>query len=117
MPIKVRVVHWHGVAQWKWKVDEEDCGICKQPFDATCPRCKMPGDECPPVFGQCNHFFHMHCVMKWLQQKDSCPLCRQPWQIKVNTEGAIQRFLAESADGTEDDNESAEEDDDMINVD
>merc|ERR1712130_621095 len=81
------ITHWHGVAFWKWKVKEEDCGICRQPFDGTCPQCKMPGDECPPVWGNCNHHFHMHCIMKWLQQaraQDRCPLCRQPWEIKVS---------------------------------
>ena len=86
MPLKVKITHWHGVAIWKWRVKEEDCGICRQPFDATCPKCKMPGDECPPVWGQCNHHFHMHCIMKWLQQQraqDKCPLCRQQWEIKL----------------------------------
>ena len=68
---------------------EEDCGICRQPFDATCPTCKMPGDECPPVWGICDHHYHMHCIWKWTemarkQHKPAiCPLCRQPWEIKV----------------------------------
>ena len=31
------------------------------------------------VMGQCNHSFHMHCVLKWIQQESSkgtCPMCR-----------------------------------------
>mmetsp|Transcript_60271 Transcript_60271/g.54282 ORF Transcript_60271/g.54282 Transcript_60271/m.54282 type:complete len:123 (+) Transcript_60271:93-461(+) len=86
MPLKVKITHWHAVAIWKWVVKEEDCGICRQAFDSTCPSCLMPGDECPPVWGKCNHHFHMHCIMKWLQQQraqDRCPLCRQPWEIKT----------------------------------
>eukprot|EP01084_Bolivina_argentea_P320088 555316_1 len=85
--MKIKIAHWHAVAVWKWKVKEEDCGICRQPFDGTCPKCTMPGDDCPPVWGNCNHHFHMHCIMKWLQQQraqDRCPLCRQPWEIKVD---------------------------------
>ena len=94
MSLKVRIVHWHGVAIWKWVVREEDCGICRQAFDSTCPSCLMPGDDCPPVWGKCNHHFHMHCIMKWTDQQSqrsqdhhrrTCPLCRQPWEIKLET--------------------------------
>ena len=56
--MKVNVQHWHAVAQWHWDIgretptgeDEEDgevCGICRVAFEACCPSCKMPGDDCP----------------------------------------------------------------------
>lgn len=57
--MKVHVKHWHAIAQWRWNTgnhdandDDEDgegdvCGICRVPFEACCPTCKMPGDDCP----------------------------------------------------------------------
>jgi anaphase-promoting complex subunit 11 len=55
--MKITIKSWHGVAQWKWDVgnnnddaadEEEDvCGICRVPYEACCPACKMPGDDCP----------------------------------------------------------------------
>lgn len=58
--MKVAITSWNAVAQWKWDVgnnsntdpvdddDEEDvCGICRVAYEACCPACKMPGDDCP----------------------------------------------------------------------
>ncbi|KAG6612600.1 Anaphase-promoting complex subunit 11 [Phytophthora cinnamomi] len=85
--MKVRIKRWHGVATWRWGVeDEECCGICRYAFEACCPDCAMPGDGCPPVWGACNHAFHMHCLMKWLESLQSmrqhCPMCRQDWKFR-----------------------------------
>lgn len=55
---------WHAVATWQWDVNDERCGICYTAFEACCPDCHIPGDDCPPVWGRCNHAFHMHCIMK-----------------------------------------------------
>ncbi|XP_077865133.1 anaphase-promoting complex subunit 11 [Saccoglossus kowalevskii] len=55
------------------------------PFDGCCPDCKIPGDDCPLVWGQCSHVFHMHCILKWLnsqQVHQQCPMCRQEWKFK-----------------------------------
>lgn len=84
--MKVNIVDWHGVATWHWRLGAEEgvdevCGICRVPFDGTCPNCKYPGDECPLVLGRgCTHNFHLHCILKWLEQEASkglCPMCRQ----------------------------------------
>lgn len=45
------MVRWHGVAVWKWDVNEDVCGICRLAFDACCPDCTVPGDNCSP--GKC----------------------------------------------------------------
>lgn len=42
------VPRWHGVAVWKWDVNEDVCGICRLAFDACCPDCTVPGDNCSP---------------------------------------------------------------------
>ncbi|XP_077710757.1 anaphase-promoting complex subunit 11 isoform X1 [Canis aureus] len=49
------------------------------------PAGKVPGDDCPLVWGQCSHCFHMHCILKWLnaqQVQQHCPMCRQEWKFK-----------------------------------
>jgi anaphase-promoting complex subunit 11 len=44
----------------------------------------MPGDECIPIEGKCNHYFHLHCILKWTEEgsSDDCPLCRNKWAVK-----------------------------------
>lgn len=68
--LKITIKKWHMVAGWKWKVSEECCSICRTAFDSFCPSCKFPGDDCPPVWGQCTHVFHMHCIVHWLHNKN-----------------------------------------------
>lgn len=83
--MKVNIKEWHGVATWHWDAahnhGDELCGICRVPFDGTCPNCKYPGDSCPLILGKgCTHNFHLHCILKWLEQETSkglCPMCRQ----------------------------------------
>lgn len=41
------IVGWTGVATWRWIANDDNCGICRMPFDASCPDCKTPGDDCP----------------------------------------------------------------------
>ncbi len=39
----------------------------------------------PAVWGACNHAFHLHCVLKWVNSQTSqahCPMCRREWQFK-----------------------------------
>nr|CAD7450227.1 unnamed protein product [Timema bartmani]CAD7457052.1 unnamed protein product [Timema tahoe] len=76
---------WTGVATWRWVANDDNCGICRMPFDGCCPDCKVPGDDCPLVWGQCSHCFHIHCIMKWLNSQQvhhQCPMCRQEWKFK-----------------------------------
>ncbi|KAH9606258.1 hypothetical protein KSS87_020093 [Heliosperma pusillum] len=85
--MKVKIQQWHAVASWTWDAQDETCGICRMAFDGCCPDCKLPGDDCPlsklssmrcvnieehnsvegnAVWGQCNHAFHLHCILKWV---------------------------------------------------
>ncbi|WWC67223.1 uncharacterized protein I206_101130 [Kwoniella pini CBS 10737] len=62
--------------------DEEVCGICQNEFEGCCPECKVPGDDCPLIWGECTHVFHMHCLLKWIDtesSKQQCPMDRRPW--------------------------------------
>ncbi|KAH9262828.1 hypothetical protein BASA82_000154 [Batrachochytrium salamandrivorans] len=65
--------------------ESEDCGICRQAFDATCPDCLLPGEDCPPVRGNCSHMYHMHCIVKWcnaqMNKLSNVPCAAQPWKF------------------------------------
>ncbi|XP_061998294.1 anaphase-promoting complex subunit 11-like isoform X3 [Rosa rugosa] len=76
---------WHAVAAWTWDAQDETCGIWRMAFDGCCPDCKLPGDDCPLIWGACNHAFHLHCILKWVNSQTSqahCPMCRREWQFK-----------------------------------
>nr|CAD7589455.1 unnamed protein product [Timema genevievae] len=45
--MKVTIKEWTGVATWRWVANDDNCGICRMPFDGCCPDCKVPGDDCP----------------------------------------------------------------------
>uniref|UniRef100_A0A0E0CZE5 Anaphase-promoting complex subunit 11 RING-H2 finger domain-containing protein n=1 Tax=Oryza meridionalis TaxID=40149 RepID=A0A0E0CZE5_9ORYZ len=66
--MKVKILQWHSVASWTWDAQDETCGICRMAFDGCCPDCKFPGDDCPLIWGSCNHAFHLHCILKWGRQ-------------------------------------------------
>lgn len=75
---------WMAVATWRWVANDENCGICRMPFENCCTECTLPGDDCPLVWGACSHCFHMHCIVKWLnsqQLNQHCPMCRQNWKF------------------------------------
>ncbi|WRX31803.1 Anaphase-promoting complex subunit 11 [Theobroma cacao] len=97
---KFQTFRWHAVASWTWDAQDETCGICRMAFDGCCSDCKLPGDDCPlrnnavkfvaksmkkEVWGACNHAFHLHCILKWVNSQASqahCPMCRREWQFK-----------------------------------
>lgn len=89
--MKVKVKEWNAVASWHWDLKDlsdvsELCGICRVAFEGTCPSCKYPGTECPIILGGgCTHNFHLHCILKWLEQDTSkglCPMCRRVFTYK-----------------------------------
>uniref|UniRef100_A0A0N5ADU8 Anaphase-promoting complex subunit 11 n=1 Tax=Syphacia muris TaxID=451379 RepID=A0A0N5ADU8_9BILA len=89
LPTKTRLTlcikKWSLGAAWKWNAGDENCGICRMPFEACCTDCKTPGDDCPLALGTCKHSFHMHCIVKWTETQNTprpqCPLCRQEWKF------------------------------------
>uniref|UniRef100_A0A0N4UVC6 Anaphase-promoting complex subunit 11 n=1 Tax=Enterobius vermicularis TaxID=51028 RepID=A0A0N4UVC6_ENTVE len=81
--LNISIKKWSLGAVWKWNAGDENCGICRMPFEACCTDCKTPGDDCPLALGNCKHSFHMHCIVKWTETQNTprpqCPLCRQEW--------------------------------------
>lgn len=85
--MRVKILQWNALATWVWDIENEDmCAICRHPFEQPCPKCKVPGDDCVPgkelnismkiteniylikVAGECNHHFHMHCIIRWIEE-------------------------------------------------
>ena len=91
-----------------YEEDEYICGICQISFSRHCCHCTVPSeirvDEgkivdridigdgtfirsianvhngCSLAKGICGHYFHFHCIEKWLGVPDAsgkCPMCRQ----------------------------------------
>ena len=44
----------------------EDCHVCQDKFTKTCAVTRLP----------CKHFYHQHCIGRWLDSNRSCPTCR-----------------------------------------
>ena len=44
----------------------------------VCSICYMEMDHPTAVITECQHFFHQHCLKKWLVVQDNCPLCSKP---------------------------------------
>lgn len=82
--MKVTIKSFHAVAVWRWNTADEQCAICYQPFDMCCETCTVPGESCPPAWGECSHHFHMHCIQRWLANDNhtNCPMCRRPFKLR-----------------------------------
>ena len=54
---------------------------CLTPLLSLSPPCLL--FSLCAVFSGCHHWFHMHCIMKWLKTQqegqEQCPLCRATW--------------------------------------
>lgn len=84
--MKVNIEKMNLVADWIWDLGDNDhCTICMNAFELPCPTCKIPGDDCPPVEGECGHIFHLHCLYKWLETNEKCPLDRFQWKEKMGS--------------------------------
>lgn len=80
--MEVNITGAHFVASWVWDVKGDTCGICRKAFEAACPTCHIPGENCPLRTGMCHHTFHLHCIEKCAgpqQVSQTCPMCRQQW--------------------------------------
>lgn len=44
----------------------------------VCSICYQEMESPAAVITDCQHFFHKHCLKKWLVVQDNCPLCTKP---------------------------------------
>ncbi|CAH9098147.1 unnamed protein product [Cuscuta epithymum] len=49
------------------KEEEEVCPTCLEEYD----------DDNPKIKTQCNHHFHLACILDWRKRSDTCPICNQ----------------------------------------
>lgn len=67
------------------------CAICKRKFTDKCVQCvynKVPQNYvCPISWGTCGHYFHSHCIERWLKiGKTNCPHTTLPphkWEYQI----------------------------------
>lgn len=45
--------------------EEEDCPICLEEYDL----------ENPKLITECEHHFHLACILEWMERSESCPVC------------------------------------------
>ena len=103
--MKVTIKSFHAVAVWRWNTSDEQCAICYQPFDMCCETCSVPGESCPPAWGECSHHFHMHCIQRWLSNDNhsNCPMCRRPFKLRDQAEATkVPAAPAEQAEDSGD---------------
>lgn len=56
------------VREEKEVIEDDFCPICMEEYEEDC--CITSGT-------QCDHFFHKHCIIKWMEKHDICPICRK----------------------------------------
>ncbi|KAL2342736.1 hypothetical protein Fmac_004021 [Flemingia macrophylla] len=46
--------------------------------DDTCPICLEEYDEeNPKLATKCDHYFHLACILEWMERSETCPVCDQ----------------------------------------
>ncbi|KAF6151568.1 hypothetical protein GIB67_021754 [Kingdonia uniflora] len=48
-------------------IEEEDCPICLEEYD----------EENPKIITKYEHYFHLSCILEWMERSDTCPVCDQ----------------------------------------
>ncbi|KNA05021.1 hypothetical protein SOVF_194290 [Spinacia oleracea] len=73
--------------------------------DSACPICKQDfllNQEIQKL--ECNHFYHSHCIMSWLQINNTCPVCRYRLPIHQHSTNNFQSAnYGRNADDNDDD--------------
>ncbi|WJX53977.1 RING-type E3 ubiquitin transferase [Trifolium repens] len=47
--------------------EEDTCPICLEEYD----------EENPKLTTNCDHHFHLACILEWMERSESCPVCDQ----------------------------------------
>jgi RING-box protein 1 len=83
----VTIESWHPCGVWGYKVETDDCAICKNKLCEICASCidnaHILEQKCNISKGICGHVYHTHCITKWLTQSQSCPIDTAPWKYDI----------------------------------
>ena len=75
--------------------ESNDLAMSRAKLQLLLPLCQS-GEDCNVTSGtQCNHLFHKHCIIKWMEKKDFCPFCRKDMMTVDEFEKAAQSVLDE----------------------
>ncbi|XP_028194098.1 E3 ubiquitin-protein ligase ATL41-like [Glycine soja] len=86
-----------------------ECAVCLSALE---------GEEKAKLLPNCNHFFHVDCIDKWLGSHSTCPICRaevKPQLQPQHREGPVglslhsARTLHSRVEGDDDDNNNNDE--------
>lgn len=86
-----------------------ECAVCLSALE---------GEEKAKLLPNCNHFFHVDCIDKWLGSHSTCPICRaevKPQLQPQHREGPVglslhsARTLLSRVDGDDDNNNNDNE--------
>ncbi|GFZ16458.1 RING/U-box superfamily protein [Actinidia rufa] len=54
-------------------LEEDVCPTCLEEYDT----------ENPKIMTQCEHHFHLACILEWMERSDTCPVCDQVFVKRV----------------------------------
>lgn len=57
------------------KEEEDVCPICLEEYDT----------ENPKYVIKCEHYFHLSCILEWMERSDTCPICDQEMVFDQNS--------------------------------
>lgn len=52
-----------------------------------CPICLRPEPSARPV--ECEHLFHLPCLLQWCSVENSCPVCREFFNHIISPSGVV----------------------------
>ncbi|CAL0313356.1 unnamed protein product [Lupinus luteus] len=53
--------------------EEDDCPICLEEYDA----------ENPKLTTECDHHFHLACILEWRERSETCPVCDKVMVLNI----------------------------------
>jgi hypothetical protein len=72
------------------------CPVSERKNEEPCVICQEDLLEQQMKKTACNHRFHLHCILSWLNEKEDCPLCRTKLKIYENFEVVQDTCVQES---------------------
>jgi len=84
--INFKIKKWDAVVTRKWDAIDEKCAICRNSLMEDCITCQSDTTKdclCNPVWGECRHAYHKHCINKWIKTRKVCPLDNGEWSQSI----------------------------------
>lgn len=78
-----RIIRKLGISSYDPSVFKNDnlCAICMEEYTQKCDITVLPCDQ--------RHYFHTHCIKKWLERETSCPFCKAAINFENDSQGSF----------------------------